>query len=449
MFELVQDTSRQLLAAGLTFSYLAGCGALLWQARQRRAAQPKLTAEDSIVIAWASQSGQAQQQAEHLLAAFKQAHLSAQAIALKQLTPEQLQGLSQVIFIVSTYGEGEPPDNAQAFYQQLRRSHLDLSSVNYWLLGLGDSSYQQFCGFAQQLDQQLQRLGAQPQAELHTLDCLHPTDLTRWQSTLNQYFNLEFSQPAPAPSYPLTLINRSCLNPQSSHAGLFHLQFSLPKTAHWQAGDLVKLYPWNDTQHKPREYSLASIQQSGSLDLIVRLAEHHTAQGPEFGLCSGWLCQSLQLGDSIHAELVSNQNFHAPDDSTPLLLIGAGSGLAGLRSHLQQRPVHSRNWLIYGEREPHNDQPLIAELQQWQSSGLLQQLDLTYSRCPKQPHYVQHRLQQQAEQVKHWIAQNGAIYVCGSLKGMGEAVHQTLLEMLGQDAVQQLLAAGRYRRDLY
>ena len=81
MFELVQDTSRQLLAAGLTFSYLAGCGALLWQARQRRAAQPKLTAEDSIVIAWASQSGQAQQQAEHLLAAFKQAHLSAQAIA--------------------------------------------------------------------------------------------------------------------------------------------------------------------------------------------------------------------------------------------------------------------------------------------------------------------------------------------------------------------------------
>ena len=452
MLELVENTSRQLLAAGLTLSYLAGCGGLWWQARQRRRPEPKRDPERSVLIAWASQSGQAEQLACQLAQTFVDAQQAAQAVPLDQLTPEYLQRCTQVILIVSTYGDGEPPDHALRFYQQLRHSQLDLSTVNYWLLGLGDRQYPDFCRFAERLDQQLQRLAANPQAPLHTLDCLSETDLQAWQSTLATHFELDFSatttnQP---PLEHLQLLKRTLLNPHSDYPGLYHLQFALPENSSWQAGDLIKLRPFNDPQQKLREYSLASVQSSGSLDLIVRLAEHQTEQGSAYGLCSNWLCTELQPLQSIEVQFSSNRNFHAPDTSTPMLLIGAGSGLAGLRGHLQQRPLSSKNWLFYGERMPTPEQPLLSELAEWKSSGRLQQLDLSFSRCSDNPQYVQQRLLEQKSQVLEWIKQQQAvIYVCGSLQGMGQGVQSALLEILGEPALQQLIEQGRYRRDLY
>ena len=62
---------------------------------------------------------------------------------------------------------------------------------------------------------------------------------------------------------------------------------------------------------------------------------------------------------------------------------------------------------------------------------------------------MQHLLAAQQPRLQQWLAQGAAIYVCGSLQGMGQAVHQVLLDALGSDTLAQLTQQGRYRRDLY
>jgi sulfite reductase (NADPH) flavoprotein alpha-component len=134
-----------------------------------------------------------------------------------------------------------------------------------------------------------------------------------------------------------------------------------------------------------------------------------------------------------------------------MLLIGNGSGLAGLRGLLRARIGLGvrENWLLFGERNSAHDFLLRGELEGWQASGWLDKLDLAFSRDQQERVYVQDLLRAQADAVRAWIARGAAIYVCGSLQGMAGGVHQALGEILGEEALAQLGAEGRYRRDVY
>ncbi len=83
------------------------------------------------------------------------------------------------------------------------------------------------------------------------------------------------------------------------------------------------------------------------------------------------------------------------------------------------------------------------------ASGDLARLDLAFSRDQAQKVYVQDRLRESAEQVRQWLDQGAAIYICGSLQGMAAGVDQALIDMLGVEAVELLIEQGRYRRDVY
>ena len=146
-----------------------------------------------------------------------------------------------------------------------------------------------------------------------------------------------------------------------------------------------------------------------------------------------------------------NSAFHAPEDERPLILIGNGSGLAGLRSLLKARIAagHTRNWLLFGERNAAHDFYCQGELQGWLASGELARLDLAFSRDQAQKAYVQDRLGESAELLRAWLAEGAAIYVCGSLEGMAGGVDRVLHDVLGAAAVEQLIEQGRYRRDVY
>ena len=88
-------------------------------------------------------------------------------------------------------------------------------------------------------------------------------------------------------------------------------------------------------------------------------------------------------------------------------------------------------------------------VQGWLASGDLARLDLAFSRDQAQKVYVQDRLRESAEQVRQWLDQGAAIYICGSLQGMAAGVDQALIDMLGAEAVERLIEQGRYRRDVY
>jgi sulfite reductase (NADPH) flavoprotein alpha-component len=76
-------------------------------------------------------------------------------------------------------------------------------------------------------------------------------------------------------------------------------------------------------------------------------------------------------------------------------------------------------------------------------------LDLAFSRDQDERVYVQHVVQRAAEEVRRWVAEGATIYVCGSAAGMATAVDEALAHALGRDSLNALLAAHRYRRDVY
>lgn len=197
-----------------------------------------------------------------------------------------------------------------------------------------------------------------------------------------------------------------------------------------------------------RKYSVSSVPQDGRLDLVVRW---QAAPDGQPGLASHWLTRVLAPGDTLDIRLASNPGFHAPGIDAPVILVGNGSGLAGLRALLRQRELGGggRNWLLFGERDPVADRPFADELSQWQGNGNLERVDLAFSRCPTAPRYVQDLLLEHADAVVDWVNHGAVIMVCGSRTGMAQGVHSALQELLGRDRLDDIEAAGRYRREVY
>jgi sulfite reductase (NADPH) flavoprotein alpha-component len=160
----------------------------------------------------------------------------------------------------------------------------------------------------------------------------------------------------------------------------------------------------------------------------------------------------LAIGDTLRLRVRAHENFRLGSNARrPMILIGNGTGLAGLRAHLKARALlpGSRNWLLFGERKQAFDALYDQELREWEQRGLIESLDRVYSRDQSERRYVQHRLRECGAKVSSWIAEGAAVYVCGSLEGMAGGVEQALKEILGAREVEALSVAGRYRRDVY
>ena len=186
----------------------------------------------------------------------------------------------------------------------------------------------------------------------------------------------------------------------------------------------------------------------------MRQERHAGIDNQGFGLCSGWLTRFAPPGATIRLRLQANPAFAPALVDVPCIYIGNGSGLAGLRAHLRarQRAGLARNWLLFGERQQAFDSVCGEELQGWLDTGHLARLDRVFSRDGKEGgkrEYVQDRLRACADELRDWLAQGAIVYVCGSLQGMAAGIDAVLQEVLGQEGLDALLAAGRYRRDVY
>jgi sulfite reductase (NADPH) flavoprotein alpha-component len=197
-----------------------------------------------------------------------------------------------------------------------------------------------------------------------------------------------------------------------------------------------------------REYSIASVPGDGSLHLLVRRMQREDGS---LGLGSGWLTEHAAIGETIALRIRANPGFHAPPAEVPLILVGNGTGLAGLRALLKARigNGYSRHWLLFGERQSACDFYHRDEILAWQQQGHIERLDLAWSRDGAGTIYVQDRLREAATALQAWVADGAAIYICGSLEGMAPGVDAVLREVLGEALVAELREQGRYRRDVY
>lgn len=197
-----------------------------------------------------------------------------------------------------------------------------------------------------------------------------------------------------------------------------------------------------------REYSIASIAHDGRVELLVRQVRN---AGGGLGLGSGWLTEHAAIGATIDLRIRANPGFAPVEDHRPLVLIGNGTGLAGLLAHLRHRAYGggAESWLFFGERSRDYDAFHDAELQAQLSSGCLSRLDRTWSRDAACGQYVQQRLDACSDDIRAWIDRGAAIFICGSLDGMAPAVDPVLRGILGDGMLETLAEEGRYRRDIY
>ncbi|MDZ7922617.1 MAG: sulfite reductase subunit alpha [Marinagarivorans sp.] len=446
-----------------------------WRRHQRQQVQAvfKPAAQDDAsatmqmqpwLVAFASQTGQAQSIAERSAQQLSDAGLNVHCLALNQLKPINLKNYAQALFVVSTYGEGEAPDNGARFIDQL--AGVDLNRLNYAVLALGDSSYPYFCAFGHKLAHALQHAGAKAAFDLIEVDALHEAkdaadqagSLRHWQYYLGQLSGHSDFADWQKPVYEQwQLIERQELNTGSSGAPVFHLRLKPREgecvVSQWCAGDIVEIGPYNNPQLPHREYSIASTPSQGSLDLLVRQVRKNNG---ELGLGSGWLTHHTTLNSPLNLRIRRNPSFHPPTHDVPLILIGNGTGIAGLRAHLLARIEMGRhqNWLFFGERNAACDLHFGEQLQHWRDNGQLARMDVVFSReagvgINYQPCYVQDLLEGATEELNKWLSQGAAIYVCGSLQGMAQGVDQALTKMLGREGLENLAEEGRYCRDVY
>jgi sulfite reductase (NADPH) flavoprotein alpha-component len=463
-------------------------------------------ADAQILVLFASQTGFAEQLALQTAQSLRDGHMDVRVLPLGRVREQDLAVATRTLFVVSTSGEGDAPDSAAGFARRMvpGTTSMTLTNLRFGILALGDSSYANYCAFGHALESWLRRHHAQPLFDTVEVDNGDAGALRHWQhhlGMLSGHHEADWS----VPGYGRwRLAQRHLLNPGSQGGPAFHLSLTpldLPPPV-WQAGDIVEVGPRNAASEvrdliaalaledgktgqqelaaalaerqlprdraavdalrglsaqqllaqlallPHREYSIASLPEDGTLDLLVR-----QISGPDgrLGIGSGWLTQYAEVGGEIALRVRSNSSFHAPAEDISLILIGNGTGLAGLRAHLHARvrADHSRNWLVFGERTQATDYFYREEIQRWQSDGLLQRLDLAFSRDQSERVYVQHRLRAATAELRQWVDDGAAIYVCGSLQGMAAEVNQALQEILGEDMLIALTEQGRYRRDVY
>ncbi|WP_369958765.1 PepSY domain-containing protein [Pseudomonas benzenivorans] len=446
-----------MFAASLAMPLFAITGWLLYldRRRKKRAAQsargafaPSTGPGAGWLVGFASQSGFAEQLAWQTAGQLQAAGLPVSVQSLATLDERSLRQAQNALFVVSTFGDGEAPDSARGFERRLLGAELALGELSYAVLALGDRQYQQFCGFARRLHDWLGRQGANSLFAPVEVDAGDSGALDAWQRQLAAVTGVRATPLQERPFAEWRLLGRECLNPGSSGAPTYLVRLEPAPGADWQAGDILELLPRNQVEQQPRDYSIASLPADGVLELIVRQERH--ADG-SLGLGSGWLTAEAQPGQVLRGRLRSNSAFHPPRDDRPLILIGNGTGLAGLRGLLKARIAkgQGRNWLLFGERHVAHDFYCREELQAWLAGGQLTRLDLAFSRDQTHKVYVQDLLGEQAGELRRWLEQGAAIYVCGSLDGMASGVERVLRETLGGAALEQLREAGRYRRDVY
>ena len=482
--------SRPAAALLLLALYLLMCAAVWWRhrRRQRQAAAesaallPAADAGPPVLVLHASQTGQAEEIAWQTARALHLAGMPVRVAALGEVDREALRGARHALFIASTYGEGDAPDSAAPFARDLMAAQssdaatgLDLSSLQVGVLALGDATYTHFCGFGRALDVWLRERGARSMFDRIEADRADEHALSQWRQRLSHLAGTADLAEWEAPVFiDWRLAARRHLNPGSQGGPVFHLELvpadGSPLPA-WEAGDLVQVSvageavraadatgsadAIDDDARRPREYTIASLPADGRVELMVRRTEREDGSP---GLASGWLTERLAVGGGVALRLRPHASFRiGANADRPLILVGNGTGLAGLRAHLKVRAQTRMNtgngavraWLLFGERQSAHDAHYRDEIEAWQRDGVLARVDWAFSRDQAERVHVQHLLAREAPRLREWIADGAAIYVCGSLQGMAGAVDAVLRETLGEADVDALIREGRYRRDVY
>jgi sulfite reductase (NADPH) flavoprotein alpha-component len=220
-----------------------------------------------LVILYGSQSGKAESLSKDLKKYAKTQGFDARISELDAVEPASLANLQHLLIVCSTFGEGEPPDNAKTFYKTLMTADISLpASLNFSVCGLGDSSYAQFNRCARDIDARLAALGASRVHELVACDLAYEDEYADWKTST--FATEAFVKAAGAKSvatvsddkaprydknnpFIANLIATEPLSGEASAKQVNHIEISLAGSAadlNYQVGDALGVWPLNNPQ---------------------------------------------------------------------------------------------------------------------------------------------------------------------------------------------------------
>lgn len=314
---------------------------LLWQ--QRNGNKSEVQDDHTYLVVYASQSGHAESWAKHTTEQLQLIHQHVTLKNIQKLTATDLIQYQRILWVVSTYGEGDAPDDAQHFVHKILSQPVDLSHLSFAILALGDKRYTNFCQFGQSIEQWLLQQKAQPLFSTVLVDQLNSRDLEQWLTALEQLTAMRLTAlDNERETIELKFAHRQCLNVGSAGEPIYKIQLVAEQELVWSSGDILEIQcenniieiqqflvahqqdDFNDIdalktlnlrqlpnrEHHSfaawlehfdrlpkREYSIASLPENGLIELVVRQQQTETG----LGLGSGWLTAGLQHNQPIQA----------------------------------------------------------------------------------------------------------------------------------------------------
>ncbi len=564
--------------------YLAGVNASM--AGTATASAPPVaagTGAESVTVLFGSQTGNSEGIAGELVDALKSKGVTAQMQDMGTYKTQNLKQEKNVCVVVSTQGEGDPPDTAidlHAFINGRRAPKMD--GISFAVLALGDTSYEHFCKTGKDFDQRFFELGGGRLLDRVDCDVDYEDKAEAWvqevAEILTQKLAVSVATPsagalgtvsAPASDYskknpfPSPLLERINLNGRGSAKETLHMEFDLEGSGLvYQPGDALGVVPSNHAAYveevietlgvnpdeevvtargieslrdalmstfeittitrpflrayaevvkskelsslledndklntwlfgreiidvlttwpakgipssdfldmlrklPPRLYSIASSLNAhpDEVHLCVGITRYEAHGRIRKGVCSTYLADRVALDETVRVYVDANKNFKLPATiDTPVIMVGPGTGIAPFRAFVEERELlgNGKNWLFFGEQHFDTDFLYQTEWQQWLKNGVLDRVDVAFSRDQKDKLYVQHRIREQAKQLYAWLEEGAHFYVCGDESRMAHDVHQALLDVVreqgGRSAeeaemyLKQMQKDRRYQRDVY
>lgn len=232
-------------------------------------------------------------------------------------------------------------------------------------------------------------------------------------------------------------------------------------TAEFSAAEFVALL-------KPLQHRAYSISSSGkanpeTVHLTVASVRYDGFERSHKGVCSTFLADLTDDRTEIRCFFTPNKVFRVPENNDlPIIMVGPGTGIAPFRAFLQERETRGakgKNWLFFGDRNAETDFIYRDELEQMGNSGLLNRLDLAFSRDQEEKIYVQDKMREHGAELFEWLEQGGYFFVCGDAYRMAKDVDKALHDVIATygnkseqqaiDYVNQLKKDKRYVRDVY
>eukprot|EP00775_Hariotina_reticulata_P009416 gene9416-9581_t len=233
---------------------------------------------------------------------------------------------------------------------------------------------------------------------------------------------------------------------------------------------------------------------NAAVEATIAVVRYSSLGKQRQGICSTQVAERLQEGQLLPVFISKNPDFRLPSSvSTPIIMVGPGTGLAPFRAFIQQRllqhqqqshelgagPVLGAMHLFFGCRRRDQDFLYGQQLQKWHDDGVIT-LHTAFSRESDKKVYVQQRLRETAKEVWQLLQAGAHFYVCGDAGSMAGAVETALLDIItqhqqtcvpegeanrqvtevsvdpaaaaaaaAQSYLQQLVEEGRYQRDVW